>query len=44
VESFILALRRDFGCFVIVVAFFVMMVSTIVFANIITPPASNPFV
>ena len=43
-ERFILSIRNDFGCFVIVVLFFVVMVSAIVFANIITPPASNPFV
>jgi hypothetical protein len=44
VERFILALRADFGCLVIVLAFVVIMISTIVFADIITPPASNPFV
>jgi hypothetical protein len=44
VERFILALRSDFGCLVIIVAFVVIMISTIVFANIITPPSSNPFV
>ena len=38
VERFILALRSDFGCLVIIVAFVVIMISTIVFANIITPP------
>jgi hypothetical protein len=43
VERFILALRSDFGCLVIIVAFVVIMISTIVFANIITPPSSNPF-
>ena len=42
-ERFILALRSDFGCLVIIVAFLVIMISTIVFANIITPPASSPF-
>jgi hypothetical protein len=40
----VLALRNDFGCLVIVAAFLVIMISAIVFADIITPPASNPFV
>ena len=44
VERLILALRTDFGCLVIIVAFLVIMISTIVFADIITPPSSNPFV
>jgi hypothetical protein len=44
VERLILALRTDFGCLVIIVAFVVIMISTIVFANIITPPSNNPFV
>jgi hypothetical protein len=44
VERFILALRSDFGCLVIIVAFVIIMISTIVFANIITPPSNNPFV
>ncbi|MDQ2960277.1 MAG: hypothetical protein M3R48_04415 [Candidatus Dormibacteraeota bacterium] len=44
VERFILALRTDFGCLVIIIAFLVIMISTIVFANIITPPSANPFV
>ncbi|HVS41954.1 MAG TPA: hypothetical protein VMU20_06745 [Candidatus Dormibacteraeota bacterium] len=43
-ERLILALRSDYGCLVIVLAFVVIMISTIVFADIITPPASNPFV
>ena len=43
-ERFVLALRSDFGCLVIVLAFVVIMISTIVFADIITPPAANPFV
>lgn len=43
-ERLVLALRSDFGCLVIVVAFVVIMISTIVFANIITPPSNNPFV
>ena len=43
-ERLILALRTDFGCLVIVVAFLIIMISAIVFADIITPPASNPFV
>lgn len=43
-ERLILALRSDFGCLVIVLAFVVIMISTIVFADIITPPAANPFV
>jgi hypothetical protein len=44
VERIILALRSDFGCLVIIVAFVVIMISTIVFADIITPPSNNPFV
>jgi hypothetical protein len=44
VERFITAVRNDFGCLVIIVAFVVIMISTIVFANIITPPSNNPFV
>ncbi len=43
-ERFILAIRQDFGCLAIVVLFLVVMVSSIYFANIITPPSSNPFV
>jgi hypothetical protein len=41
-ERLIVALRNDFGCLVIIVAFVVIMISTIVFANIFTPPSSNP--
>ena len=41
-ERLIVALRTDFGCFAIIVVFVVIMVSAIVFANILTPPASNP--
>jgi hypothetical protein len=44
VERLILALRTDFGCLVIAMAFVVIMISAIVFADMITPPASNPFV
>lgn len=43
-ERLILALRADFGCLVIAMAFVVIMISAIVFADMITPPASNPFV
>jgi len=43
VERLILAFRTDFGCLVIAVAFLVIMISAIVFATIITPPASTPF-
>jgi len=43
-ERFILALRTDFGCLVIVVGFVVLMLSAIVFADVISPPANNPFV
>ncbi len=43
-ERLILALRSDFGCLVIVLVFVVIMVSTIVFADIVTPPSANPFV
>ena len=43
-ERFIVALRNDFGCLVIIFLFLVIMISTIVFANIITPPSNNPFV
>jgi len=42
VERLVTALRSDFGCLVIIVAFVVIMISTIVFANILTPPSSNP--
>ena len=44
VERLILAIRQDFGCLVIMVAFFVIMITTIIFADVITPPSSNPFV
>ena len=44
VERLILALRSDYGCLVIALAFVVIMISTIVFADIVTPPANNPFV
>ena len=43
-ERFILALRTDFGCLCIIVGFVVIMIGSIVFADIITPPAANPFV
>ena len=43
-ERFILSIRQDFGCFVIAVAFLVLMIMSIVFATILTPPSSNPFV
>jgi hypothetical protein len=43
-ERVVTALRQDFGCLVIVVAFVIIMISSIVFADIITPPAANPFV
>ncbi len=43
-ERLILAIRQDFGCFVIVVLFFVVMISTIVFATLITPPLQHLFV
>jgi len=42
-ERFIVAVRNDFGCLVIIALFLVIMISTIVFANIITPPSNNPF-
>lgn len=41
-ERLILALRSDFGCLCIGVAFIVIMISTIVFADIITPSPSSP--
>ena len=44
VERFILSIRSDFGCLVIAAVFFVVMVATIIFADVITPPAANPFV
>ena len=44
IERLVLAIRNDLGCFAIAVAFFVIMVSTIIFADVITPPSSNPFV
>lgn len=43
-ERLVLAIRNDFGCVAIIVGFVIIMISTIVFADIITPPASNPFV
>ena len=43
-ERVIVNLRNDFGCLVIIVVFVVIMISAIVFANIITPPSNNPFV
>lgn len=43
-ERLILALRTDFGCLVIALGFIVIMISTILFADVITPPSSNPFV
>jgi hypothetical protein len=43
-ERVLLALRTDFGCLCIGLAFIIIMISTIVFANIITPPSQNPFV
>lgn len=43
-ERLILALRADFGCLCIIVGFLIIMISTIVFADVITPPAANPFV
>jgi len=42
VERLILALRSDFGCLCIAVAFLAIMISTIVFADIITPSPSSP--
>jgi len=44
VERLILALRSDYGCLVIVLAFVVIMISTIVFADIVTPAPGGPFV
>lgn len=44
VERLILAVRTDFGCLCIIVGFLVIMISSIVFADVLTPPASNPFV
>lgn len=44
IERVVLALRQDFGCLVIIFAFMIIMISAIVFADIITPPAANPFV
>jgi hypothetical protein len=44
VERFILALRADFGCLALIAAFLVIMVSTIYFADVLTPPSNNPFV
>ncbi len=43
-ERLVLAIRSDFGCVAVIVAFLIIMISTIVFADIVTPPASNPFV
>jgi hypothetical protein len=44
IERLILALRTDFGCLCIIVGFVVIMIASIVFADIVTPPAANPFV
>ena len=43
-ERLVLAVRSDFGCVAVIFAFLIIMISTIVFADILTPPASNPFV
>ena len=42
-ERFIPAVRTDFGCVCIVVAFLVIMIASIAFADFITPPAATPF-
>lgn len=43
-ERLVLNIRSDFGCVAIIAAFLIIMISTIVFADVITPPAANPFV
>ncbi len=43
-ERFLAAIRQDIGCLSIATAFIIIMVFAIVFANIITPSANNPFV
>lgn len=43
-ERLVLNIRTDFGCVAVIVAFLIIMISTIVFADIVTPPSSNPFV
>jgi hypothetical protein len=43
-ERLVLAIRSDFGCVAVIFVFLIIMISAIVFANIITPPATNPFV
>lgn len=43
IERFILAVRTDFGCLCIIAGFLVLMIGSIVFADILTPPASTPF-
>jgi hypothetical protein len=42
-ERFILAVRSDFGCLCIVVGFLIIMIASIAFADVITPPAATPF-
>lgn len=43
-ERLVLTIRTDFGCLCVITAFMVLMIFTIVFADILTPPAANPFV
>jgi len=43
-ERLVLNIRADFGCVAIIAVFLIIMISTIVFADVITPPAANPFV
>ncbi len=38
------AVRADFGCLIIALAFLLLMALTAIFADFITPPAHNPFV
>jgi hypothetical protein len=43
-ERLVLNIRADFGCVAIIAVFLIIMISTIVFADVLTPPAANPFV
>ena len=42
-ERLVLAIRTDFGCLAIIVGFLIIMISTIVFADVITPGPVSPF-
>jgi len=38
------AVRADFGCLIIAIAFLLLMALSTIFADFITPPPHNPFV